>query len=222
MFEKLLQDALDRIGGELFPWAWDVGKIIEFLAIEEMFNGKPWGKPQIPTFADRDPYTEKTADEVWGFDQYVRISSYDEIAADFYGMGDGVTSEEQSAPVEEQPTTRTRTRDRRGAAPAPEPEPPKTRSRGRVAPVEPDDIPFKSGGKDKPNPCPFNHNWGQDVNNTADCKNCKDEDFNGCIDENDRLKEHPDFPAPAPEATTSRRRTTTPEPAPTSSRRRRS
>ena len=220
LFEKLLQDALDRIGSELFPWAWDVGKTIEFLAIEEIFNGKPWGKPQIPTFSNRDPYTEKTADEVWGFDQYVKISTYDEIAADFYGMGDGVTSEERPAPVEEQPTTRTRSRGR-VAAPVPDPEPPQTRSRGRAAPVE-DDIPFKSGGKDKPSPCPFGHNWGHDVNNTSDCKNCKDEDFNGCIDENDRLKEHPDFPAPAPEPAPTSRRRTTPEPAATSSRRRRS
>ena len=221
-FEKLLQDAIDRLGEEIFPWAWDVGKTLEFLATEEPLGGgkgKTWDKPQIPTFHSRDPYPETVVDEVWGFDQYVKISSYDEIAADFYGMGDGVTSEDKpDDPPAEQPTTRTRSRGR-GAA-TPESQPAQTRSRERAAPVE-DDLPFKSSGKDKPSPCPFNHNWGHDVNNTLDCKNCKDEDFNGCIDENDRLKEHPDFPAPDPKTTTSRRRTTATEPAPTSSRRQR-
>ena len=228
-FEKLLQDAIDRLGEEIFPWAWDVGKTLEFLATEEPLGGgkgKTWDKPQIPTFHSRDPYPETVVDEMWGFDKYVKISSYDEIAADFYGMGDGVTSEEKqevAGDYNEQPTTRTRSRGRTPATP--EQAPAQTRSRGRAAPVE-DDVPFKSSGKDKPSPCPFNHNWGHDVNNTLDCKNCKDEDFNGCIDENDRLKEHPvkehpDFPAPDPKTTTSRRRTTATEPAPTSSRRRR-
>jgi len=219
-FEKILQDALDLSGEELYPWAWDDGRTIEFLAREKpLGEGNTWNEPQIPSFFTRDPYPESVVDEVWGFDKYVKITSYDEIAADFYGMGDGVTSEERPAPVEEQPTIRTRSRGR-ATAPAPEPEPPQTRSRGRAVPAE-DDLPFKSSGKDKASPCPFGHNWGHDVNNTLDCKNCKDEDFNSCIDENDRLKEHPDFSAPEPEAPTSRRRST-PEPAPTSSRRRRS
>jgi len=222
-FEKILQDALDLAGEELYPWAWDDGRTIEFLAREKpLGEGNTWNEPQIPSFFTRDPYPETVVDEVWGFDKYVKITSYDEIAADFYGMGDGVTSEAKEEVVDEQPTTRTRSRGR-APAPEPEPEPPQTRSRSRGSRTE-DDIPFKSSGKDKASPCPFGHNWGHDVNNTSDCKNCKDEDFNGCIDENDRLKEHPDFPAPAPvpePAPTSRRRST-PEPASTSSRRRRS
>lgn len=158
---------------------------------------------------------------LWGFDQYVKISSYDEIAADFYGMGDGVTSEEQPTPVEDQPTTRTRSRVVK------EPEPLKERhslrevARGRSTQTQ-DDLPFKKEDSGGSSPCPFGHNWGHDVNNTLDCKNCKDEDFNGCIDENDKIKEQgPSVPSTAPEATPSRRRTTIAEPAPVSSRRRR-
>ena len=219
-FEKILQDALDLAGEELYPWAWDDGRTIEFLAREKpLGEGNTWNEPQIPSFFKRDPYPETVVDEVWGFDQYVKITSYDEIAADFYGMGDGVTSDEQPEPVKEQPTTRSRSRGR--AAATQEPEQPKTRSRSRTTQTQ-DDLPFKSQDSGGSSPCPFGHNWGHDVNNTLDCKNCGDDDFNACIDENDRLKEHPDFPEPAPEPAPTSRRRSTPEPAPTSSRRRRS
>jgi len=226
-FEKILQDALDLAGEELYPWAWDDGRTIEFLAREKpLGEGNTWNEPQIPQFYARDPYPESVVDEVWGFDKYVKISTYDEIAADFYGMGDGITSEEQPEPVKEQPTTRSRSRgraaapkvDQYGIGPEDRLKPP---SRSRTTQTQ-DDLPFEQKASGSSSPCPFGHRWGHDVNNTSDCKNCKDEDFNGCIDENDRLKEHPDFPATAPEAAPTSRRRSTPESEQTSSRRRRS
>jgi len=176
-FEKMLQDALDNQPDEMYPWAWDIGHTIEFYAREkEIGGGKTWNEPQVPPkFFGREPYPESVVDEVWGFDQFVKFSDYDEIAVAHLGMGEVSTSatDHGDQTPDDIPAQGRR---RRTTSETPKEEPrsrrrtqsePSTRRRERSQPAD-------------DNPCPEGHSFGHDCNKQDGCKTCADEYFEKC------------------------------------------
>ena len=237
-FEEIMQDELDKMADELFPWALDSGNTVEFKGREKNIGGnRTYIEPQIPDFAPRDPYPETTLDEVIPFDQCVRLSTYEEIAADHFGMeqvsapsAQGVgdpptrTRTRNTARTHPEPDSQTRTRSR--PRPEPQPETTRTRSRTRTEPEPANDPPFDTGD----NPCPSGFHFGYDCNKHAECSSCPDESFDACVALQDDLlaqgstpePEPPPEPEPEQPQTRSRRRTTDSQPTTqTRSRRRR-
>ena len=182
-FEKPMNDELDKQKDELFPWALDAGNTIEFKGREKPIGeGRTYIEPQIPDFFSREPYSESILDEVIQFDQFVIFSTYDEIAADHFGMASVETTAtgygDQKPPAEE--TQQTHTRTRNTSRTREENPPPDTDRRQRSDPgANPDDA----------NPCPSGHNFGHDCNKQPHCQTCPDESFDKCVALQDKFVE---------------------------------
>jgi len=214
-WEKQMQEALDahkeETGNEIFPWAWDEGWGMEFLATEEKIGGgNKYNKPQLPSFFERDNYTMEDVEKLWTFDKYLRLSTYDEIAADYHGQSNVSTSatEYGDQKSDESPAPRKR----RGARiKTEESEEPTTRKRTRQANNEDNkkEVPWDS------DQCSYGHTYGKDLNQTPDCQSCTEEEFEKCL----AIKN--DDGAPKEENTSRKRRTAKTEEPKTTTRKRR-
>jgi hypothetical protein len=237
-FEKKMQDRLEMEPEELLPWSLEEGNTIEFWAAEKAIGGgRSYNEPQIPEFFPRDPYPESILDEVIAFDKYVKFSTYDEIAADHFGMeqvqssATGVADQRpDESPFHEDPSPRGRTRGTSRARQTQEPDPaPATRPRQRGSATR----------QSTSDACPWNHEFGTDCNNQPECADCPDNSFDACVKAQDQaVSSGSNRPEPEPTPTRrrrgaaaaepeqqTRRRTSAPaqdqEPAPTGGRRRR-
>jgi hypothetical protein len=202
-FEEIMQNELDKQTNELFPWALDGGDTIEFKGREkEIGGGRKYIEPQIPDFFPRESYPETTLDEVIQFDQCVRFSTYEQIAADHFGMEQVETTATETADArKEEPPSRTRTRNTSRTR-----EPKDTggdRRRSSVAPA--DDSPFK----DPDNKCPSGYKFGLDCNQQPECQQCPDENFDECVALQDDLTKGKTDKEPEPPAGLSTHRTRT-------------
>jgi hypothetical protein len=213
-WEKQMQEALgaykEQTGSEIFPWAWDEGWGMEFLATEEKIGGgNKYNKPQLPSFFERDPYTMEDVEGLWSFDKYLRLSSYDDIAKDHCQDNAVETSATEYADQEpdKKPTTRKRNRTRITTE---EKEEPTTRKRTRQTSEETKPAPWSE------NECSYGHTYGKDLNQTPDCQSCTEEEFEKCLAiKNGEVKKE------EPKSTRKRRTTKTEEPKTTTRKRRR-
>jgi len=208
-WEKKMQEALDaykeETGNEIFPWAWDEGWGMEFLATKKnMGGGNSYNEPQLPTFFQRDPYTMDDVEGLWSFDKYLKLSTYEEIAADYHGQNKVETLATSYADQKpDKPTTRTRSRSRMETEL--EPEEPTTRIRQ----------PAKKDAPWDADACSYGHVYGKDLNQTPDCQSCTEEEFEKCL----AIKEGKN--QPKEESTNRKRQTTKTEEPKTTTRRRR-
>jgi hypothetical protein len=213
-FEDALLQAIELDDDELLlPWDPDDGKIIEFKAKEETWQGYQYNKPMEGSFnfAERDePYTDEDMEEAFSFDGYLYIPKYDELAKAYYGVEDlgevgrDSTPEREEEEEAESPRERRKARGRGRSRREPEEEKPRSRSRGRDRKQEDEEPPPEEDEEQEPprsrrqrrskkdeleNECPAGGEFGTDCNELDECPDCPDDIFDRCVDLQDQMRQ---------------------------------
>ncbi len=191
-FEEMMQEELDIIeketGEDLIPWDLSDGRTIEFKGRVKQIGETEYNEPQIPAFLPRDPYEEEILKDMISFDKYLKIPSYEEVCRIYYGVDDepievSEQKEEESQPADTE--TRTRRRPTRERSSEPETD---TRRRGRRSADTGTKVAAETDQAPDDSRCSFGHNFGHDCNKKPECSDeCPEDQFDACIDEQDRI-----------------------------------
>jgi hypothetical protein len=191
--EKLrtLAAAKSKRGATIVFGDWEIGKTISFIATED----KPWGlKPDNFTFEEREEqYDESICDKAYPLDQYYVMPDYEEVQADYLQITDDL-DDEDDAPAP--PPRRERRTDKAINDVERIPDGEKDFDQ-HVADgekflknnptLEPDRSRRRRRAEEPENKCPKGHKFGEDFDNTDDCTDCSDSDYDACGDAFDKL-----------------------------------
>lgn len=126
-------------------------------------------------FVDREPLKSNLLDKTVDLDKALNILSYDELKKAFLGVEED---------TEEKPVDETFAADREARAER-EAKPEETTRRRRVKREEPEEAQVEVT---EGNPCPYGHGYGVDTDNTDDCAECGNDDWEACKQKQNDLK----------------------------------
>lgn len=173
LFEKHLLLAATTRGGGYIPFQdIEVGKSIEFFAVENKSpKGKSFNYERI-NLKDRPPYSESIYNQAFPLDEMLVIPTYEEVRNAFYSVEEEI-EREVSTPAEPVVTSRSvaglrgdSTQNHFSPPPPPLPSERPLRPMRTVTP--------------EAKTCPFNHKFGEDNGAFQDCQKCDADVYDPC------------------------------------------
>jgi hypothetical protein len=194
LFEKHLLLAATTRGGGYTPFHdIELGKSIEFYAVQQHTpKGNPFNYERIQ-LKDRPPYTEAIYNEVFPLDEMLIIPTYEEVRNALYSLDvEEIPSEVEESVVEKEPVQGRTLRSFRGAEISGDrtASPSTSLDCGDGSVLERPARQLRPRVAEKPKlECPFKHKFGEDNKAFQECNRCDAEVYDPCEQEYNRITE---------------------------------
>ena len=188
-FEKEVYDKAEYKDEAFIAFAdLEEGYTITFRGTKDKFEGREFVRPKDFDFEERDAYDEDIYEDVYPLDALLKVHTYDEIEALYYGnVADDQEEEDDDEEGDDEKKSSSKKSKRKSKYKKQQEE---EEEEGDDEEGDDDDEYDQEDEEDEDDEydCPEGHVFGGDHGNTKDCDDCDEETFDLCKKLNKQLK----------------------------------